>query len=370
MPFEVGQRVRTSNGEEGMIESIDCYINVKLDSGRDIHTLSNGSSCCAGGSIEVIDTPLPEPTPLGDFKVGLRVVYHMGSAETAEGEIVLIDDTYIHVKLDDGQSHIRNLETPRVFNRDGSGVGRFISIPEGTRTSDAAGSLAKAPPKWEPTKGREYPAKPVVAYGAFDTYYGRPLQPRNPNGEEVKLGWGVITDDTSFTQVIFDNEQAVGDSGYLTAALSNWRDKCYDIDLAAIENPFDLLLGLTLSRAWAYGDSFGCEFTFPVELQPRRSRATLTFTYPRALCAYGLMDMDELNAFFASNAGAMNVDDVDGDKITINGTSFHVAPRLIANFKPRPNVDSTASKLRLLQNLVMQRAKRDSTREAGLALAA
>lgn len=349
MAFELNQRVITADGKIGEVFQISTYIHVRFEDGSEQHYMRDGQPCCGA----------PDIRPHSAFTVGMRVTYLMVSSDTAEGEIVKIDDDFIHVRLAADQSHIRHPDTPRVFNLDGTGVGRFVTIPEGTRTSDRGGRIIDCLPTWEPTKGREYPEKPSITYGAWDTYNGRPLQPGNPVGEGVTLGWGVLWDDPNFSQMICDSKEQIESYNYVSTALAQWKDKCLDIDLDAVENPFDVLLGCRVHRMWLHADSFGCELYLPVAPGVRH---WVAFNYPAVCCTSGMIAFDDLNRFFGDNAGAMGVMGIDGTKITINETSFHIIPKFKEQFKPRITLDGGVSaKERLLQNLAMQLAKRDST---------
>jgi hypothetical protein len=275
-----------------------------------------------------------QPIPDAAFEVGDVVEFN-----NKTGTVSKVDEMFIYV---DGRY---------VFNRDGTCA--WPCYHPNTTTPDY--KLERGW-EWVPTPGREYPEKPRIIYGVFDGYDGRPIEPGASN--PAVIGWAVLGG-LPAGQVIYDTEADALNSCFLDRAIKKWQDQCFNIDLAAIDNPFDILLGLELHKAWFYADSFGVEIL--------GEGYSIMFEYPRACTVGGLMTRDEINNFFNENYDRMKVTAVDGTKITINETSFHVLPRLVEDFKP---TISTSNPRAALKNLAMRLSERDSTQTEALTLAA
>jgi hypothetical protein len=378
-PFRVGQRVRyrySRSNPIGTITEIRNHIRVTLDDQEGyeggFHTRSFDLQGRGGRTAEHDDatydshiTAVPEVIE-SPFEIGQRVHYCMPSGAFAIGTVSKLDDMWLYVKLDDDQTHVRYPGYERIFRHDGAGTGNVSGIPYPIRATELGAQLINAPPEWQPTPGREYPEKPRIGYGVFDGYYGRPLQKDNEgaHGTTPRVGWGVVNwggDHNGFSQGIFETEEEAKTGEYLRNALMQWKSDCLDVDIAAIENPFEFLKGAEVYSAWLHADSFGMEIYFPGEA---RARHRFDFLYPRACCTAGLMLMDEVNKFFRNNAGVMRVVDVDGTKFTVTGVSetieFHVLPKLIEDFKPTLGALSLMAKESALRNLAMQSEERDS----------
>jgi hypothetical protein len=279
------------------------------------------------GNVLGISSPLSldkvQPIPDAAFEVGDVVEFNnkTGTVSKVDEKFIYVDDCY-------------------VFNRDGTSA--WPCYHAGVT---APSSKLERGWEWVPTPGREYPEKPRIVYGVFDGYDGQPIEPGTSNS--AMIGWAVLG--YPLGQIIYDTEVDALNSGVLDKAIKKWQDKCFYIDLAAIDNPFDILLGLELCKAWLYMDSFGVETLGECNV--------ISFDYSRVCAVGGLMTRDEITNFFNENYGSMKVTAVDGTKITINETSFHVLPRLVEDFKP---TISTNNPRAALKNLAMRLSERDS----------
>lgn len=347
------------------------YVGVTMESGEQRAFSPEGEPCGEYYPYFRSISALKVLEPLvAKFEVGTRVQYNMSSGDWAVGEVVEVSPRFIHVALDQDQTNVRYIQYQRLFNLDGTGTGNIYTIPADQRATERGATLTLAPPKWAPTPGREYPTEPRIVYGVFDSYYGRPLRPGNPEGYEPRTGFGVLWDDPGFSQVVQSDEQAVRIGSYYATAMSQWKDKCLDVDLAAVEWPFETLKGCEVYRAWFHTDNLGFEVYFPEGIAGR-TRHSVSFMYPRVGCTGLIKTLDEVNEFFRKNAGVMRIEDVEGQKFTITGTDetleFMAVPRITENFTPALQVNNVRTKELLLRNLASRHSEEDSTQEVALA---
>lgn len=307
--------------------------------------------------------PSGEETPC-EFEVGDEVLYiRIDYDREYLGKVTRID-RYVFVKLEPNDDIPCSREY--LFKRDGTGTGGAGVDPvlSAMRTSSGT-KIEKAPPlpEWHPKPGIEYPPAPTIGYGVFDDHY-RPITPGHSCSTHV--GYGILNlSENAVGRVA----QEADDPSLLTIfeqAKREHQSDCLVKEFDAVENPFELLVGIEINLGWSYADEIAFEFQLPREIDRARQRHTLMFSYPGVCVATGLLTQDELNDKLRHHSRGLKVSAVEGEKITLSdGTEFYLHPRHRENYKPLVRADRTL-KAKLAHNLALQRATRDSE----LALAA
>lgn len=337
-PFQVGDRVHylgCHGGEVTEVRDEDVIVEIKTGplagetraftlegKGRERGDLSSSIT-----HIEIVPC---------SFTIGDEVL-HSGYA----GSVTAIDQQYVVVTLDDGR--------PYLYKRDGSGSGGSgTDYSHNARHTAALARLEKVWPfEWVPNPHLTYPPEPAVEYGVFD-YYSQPIEA----GYEgvTKVGYGIINSPDYCCVAITPDDATLAIP--LREAKKKHLNQCLIMELEALDNPFELLVGLKLEGGFCYTD----RIKFNTRLGGRPVSAH--FDYSATCLAPGLLSQTELNNKLLDSTD-LTITAVEDNKITLSdGTQFYLNPRYIETAKPMLCSTQT-DKILLIKNLVMRRNNQD-----------
>jgi len=294
-----------------------------------------------------------------EFRIGQRVEYRNANdnLNLGTGVVEAIEPgPWVVVRFLTGA-----IEGTRAFPPDGQlpDTGQAQRTEAGTMLANAWGGRLQAlyNSEEEQTPMNEHPPEPTIGYGVFETSAGREVTPGYAG--RCRAGFGILNLPAASIGLITDTGEDAILLDYLRSAKEQWKQDCLTVDFDNVENKLDFLIGLQLGYTWLYTDQLGTEVRFPVELDPAQRRHQVLFDYSTDCLVTGLVSMTDIQTYFGS--GRHTVADVQGDKITMeDGMTFHVTSRYRENRQPKVNVAQSVKAL-LMQNLVSQRAKRDSS---------
>jgi preprotein translocase subunit YajC len=237
------------------------------------------------------------------------------------------------------------------------------SSPTGPLPSSSSGASAM----------REYPPEPMITYGVF-CGDGRPIQPGAAPGS-YRAGYGILNPPSDFVGYVAPTSDDRNLIDYLNYAKIKWAEEKLTIDFAAIENPIEFLVGCRVRSMAFYSDQITFNLLLPREIDPAQSGRSFKLAYGVGCAVPGIMSAANIRAALAPQERNYSYDyaeiiKVEGVELWTNrGDHFAFVPRFDPDFVPTAICDD-ATKTLLVRNLDMQRARRDSTQEDEVAVAA
>lgn len=198
---------------------------------------------------------------------------------------------------------------------------------------------------------REYPPKPKIGYGAFDSI-GRPLL-RGDDVAEYLIGYGILNPPEGFYGIVRPSMDHRDLLIYLDESITEWEKEVRSIDFENVENKWELIVDLPIDDFQIVYDNVAMRVGFPNEIDPNQRWHSLVFCFSPAQRLPGLEMIEAMR--LGPDGEYARIVKVEGDELTTNrGLTFTVrggCPIMTPSLHTRDF---------LMRNLDMQRAARDS----------